>query len=156
MVNDRLSTRLPIPIATSALLQLHSILPLLPAKKSVGILTFDGTQLGDKHLTQIGLSQEAIRRTIIKGPPSSGHLHRLIKQNAPYSHSDIENELVQTARQLLKERPDVGAILLECTQMPPFADAIQRALQLPIYDVYTMGCWFYSGLVRERPHCWGP
>ena len=155
MIEYRLSARLPIPIATSSLLQLNSILPLLSPQKSVGILTFNPKKLGNQHLAQVGLSPDQIRRTHIKGPPASGYLRRLVEENSPYSHADIEAELVGSVAELIKEYPDIGAILLECTQMPPFAEAIQRAVRLPVYDVYTLGCWFYSGLARKTPAVWG-
>lgn len=156
MAQPQLAARLPIPIATSSLLQLNSILPFLSPDKTVGILTYDSARLGNTHLAHVGLSPDQVRRTHIKGPPASGHLRRLIEKSSPYSYAAIEAELVGTATELTQEYPDIGAILLECTQMPPFATAIQRAVQLPVYDVYTMGCWFYSGLARKRPVTWGP
>ncbi|KAL2815805.1 hypothetical protein BDW59DRAFT_166620 [Aspergillus cavernicola] len=155
MAQPELSARLPTPIATSALLQLRSILPLLPSQKTVGILTYDDARLRDSHLANVGLSPDDIRRTDIKGAPPTGHLRRVIQDGAPYVHTDIERELVHTVKEMVAENPDIGAILLECTQMPPFAEAIQQAVQLPVYDVYTMACWFYSGLVRKTPAAWG-
>lgn len=84
----------------------------------------------------------------------------MIQENAPYVHADIETELVQVAKSAVEEHGNgegaVGAVVLECTQMPCFADAIQNAVGtgIPVYDVYTMGCWFYEGLVRRRPATW--
>jgi len=67
----------------------------------------------------------------------------------------LEAELVAESKALMAEHPDVGVLVLECTQMPPFAEAIQAAIGIPVYDVYTMAMWFYSGLVRRRPSTWG-
>ncbi|KAH8689882.1 hypothetical protein BGW36DRAFT_465869 [Talaromyces proteolyticus] len=155
MAQQELSARLPIPIATSSLLQIPSLLAFLPPGKTIGILTYDDARLGPDHLTKIGLSCGAVSRTRIVGAPANGHLRRLIQHGAPYVHADIEKELVEIARNMVIEYSDIGGILLECTQMPPFAGAIQRAVRLPVYDVYTMGCWFYSGLQRNRPLVWG-
>ena len=55
------------------------------------------------------------------------------------------------AQQLVAEHPDVGAILLECSDMPPFAAAIQRAVGLPVFDFITMINWIYHGVV-QRPY----
>ena len=47
-------------------------------------------------------------------------------------------EIVGTALRLQKENPDVSAIVLECTDMPPHAAAIQKATNLPVFDVTTL------------------
>lgn len=63
--------------------------------------------------------------------------------------------MIDAANELLSKHSDIGAFVLECTQMPPFGESVQRATGLPTYDVFTMGHWFYSGLVRRRPNGWG-
>lgn len=63
----------------------------------------------------------------------------MIRDGLLYVHEKLEAELVQAAWNLVKRRPDVGAIVLECTQLPPFAKAIQAAVKVPVFDVYTLG-----------------
>lgn len=151
----RLTARLPIPIATSSLAQLPSILPLLPPDKSVGVLTYDESRLGSEHLTSF-VPEASLTRIIIRGVPPGGHLRNTIGNGAPYVSADIEAELVSVARELVASRPDIAILLLECTNMPPFSEAIFNALgkKIPVYDVYTMGNWFYSGLTRQLPTGW--
>lgn len=70
----------------------------------------------------------------------------------------MEGEMVGAAGELVdgiaRDGERLGAIVLECTQMPPYAEAIQRRVGVPVYDVYTMGMWFYEGLVRRKPARW--
>jgi Asp/Glu/hydantoin racemase len=70
----------------------------------------------------------------------------------------MERETVERAGKLIEEarheQRTIGAIVLECTQMPPYAEAIQRKTGVPVYDVYTMGEWFYNGLVRRTSDRW--
>ena len=73
----------------------------------------------------------------------------MIRDGYPYVHDKLEEELVAAAQELVNKYPQVGAIVLECTQLPPFAKGIQKAVGLPVYDVYTLGEWFYSGLARR-------
>jgi Asp/Glu/hydantoin racemase len=42
--------------------------------------------------------------------------------------------------------PDVGAIVLECTNMPPYADSVRRVTGLPVFDAVTMVNHAYAGL----------
>ena len=47
-------------------------------------------------------------------------------------------EHVRVARRLVSDHPDVGAIVLECTNMPPYADDVRRALGLPVFDIVSL------------------
>ena len=49
-------------------------------------------------------------------------------------------------RGLLARHPEVAAIVLECTNLPPYAAALQAATGLPVYDSYSMIAWFHAGL----------
>ena len=56
----------------------------------------------------------------------------------PLSLEKVENEVVSVAAVAKQEHPDLGAILLECTDLPPFTDAVRKALNLQVYDLLTM------------------
>lgn len=118
----------------------------------VGILTYDDARLGNTHLEKLGIPTS---RVVIRGAPEGGNLRGHIQRGAEYVHEQMENELVALAQDMVLGCPEITALCLECTQMPPFAEAIQTATGKPVYDIYTAGCWFYSGLVRQRPPRWG-
>jgi Asp/Glu/hydantoin racemase len=46
--------------------------------------------------------------------------------------------------------PDVGAIVLECANMPPYAAALRARAGLPVYDLVDLGKWLYAGLAATR------
>jgi len=58
----------------------------------------------------------------------------------------LRDDVVAAARRLCALHPEVGAIVCECTNMPPFAHAIHEAVQLPVFDVVTMVKWFQASL----------
>jgi hypothetical protein len=53
-------------------------------------------------------------------------------------------EMEQAARRLVRRYPDVGAIVLECTNMPPYADAVRRVTGRPVFDVVTLVDYVYA------------
>ena len=57
-----------------------------------------------------------------------------------------ERDVVDAGKALVTRHPDVGAIVLECTNMPPYAAAVQAATALPVFDIYSMISWFHAGL----------
>lgn len=152
MAQSEISTRLKIPIATSALVQIPSILAILPPHQSIGVITYDNSKLGLQHLSQLGIADPS--RVRITGAPRQGALRKLIEQGGDYHFVAMRDELIKATQDLIGEYPDIGTILLECTQMPPFAESIQKAVNLPVYDVYTMALWFHSGLIRQSPESW--
>ncbi|KAL4871460.1 hypothetical protein BDV12DRAFT_194519 [Aspergillus spectabilis] len=150
-----LAESLPIPIATSSLLQIPSILSFLPPSLKIGILTYNAAELGPAHFNNLGIPPSSAARCIIKGAKPNGSLQSLVRGKIPYSHDDIDAEMISAASELVCGNEGIGAIVLECTQMPVYAEAVQREVGLPVYDAFTMASWFYSGLVRRRPVWWG-
>lgn len=144
----RLAAMISIPIATSSLLQVPQLMISRPANQHVGVITFDARVLGRVHLEGVGITREMQKRLTVVGTPENGSLRGMIRDGKPYIHEELEAELIQCAKELLARDPQVKSIVLECTQMPPFAKAVQAATKLPVYDVITMIDWFYSGL-----HC---
>jgi len=61
----------------------------------------------------------------------------------------VRAEVVAAAERLQSANPDLGAIVLECTDMPPYAHAVQRATGLPIFDLTTLTNMVYQAVVRE-------
>jgi hypothetical protein len=57
-----------------------------------------------------------------------------------------EQDILEAGRRLVSRHPEVGAIVLECTNMPPYAAALRAALGLPVHDIYTLVSWFHGGL----------
>ena len=145
LISTRLADRLPVPVAASSLLQVPMIRSILRPGQSIGILTFDGDVLGADVLKAINIPDTSDLH--IKGVPKEGNMRRYIRDGAPYIHHTLSAELIQAARELLKDQPTIAVLLLECTQFPPFAIDLQRALRMPVYDVVTLAKWFYSGLV---------
>ncbi|SMG55658.1 aspartate/glutamate racemase family protein [Paraburkholderia susongensis] len=139
---------LPVPVATSALLQIPSIQTMLPQGKRVGILTFNKEALTERHLRAVGVSSDLP----IVGMSERSLFRRVFSDKALPSEADfgmLEAEMADAARRLLSENPDVGAILCECTNMPPFAKVIREATGLPVFDVVGMIRWFVSAIQQQ-------
>jgi hypothetical protein len=62
-------------------------------------------------------------------------------------------DILDAGRTLVARHGDIGAIVLECTNMPPYAFALREALGLPVYDIYSLVTWLHAGL---RPREFGP
>lgn len=136
----RLADALGVPVAASSLMQLPMVEMALGAGRRPGVITYDEASLGPETFRACGADPSVPKR----GVPAGGAFHRLVEDNVPYDHAALEAEVIATARRLVADHPSVGAIVLECTNMPPFAQAISTALALPVFDILTLGEWLFT------------
>ncbi len=142
-----LADALPVPFAASALLQVAWVAPLLAAGRRVGVITIDARALGPAHLAGAGAPPD----TPVEGLPHDGALARTVFGDlAALDRAAVEAEVVAAGLRLRRRVPALGAIVLECTNLPPYRDALARACGLPIFDVDTLLRWLWSGTVRPR------
>ena len=140
-----LSARLSIPIATSSLLQIPMIGRCLPKGGRVGVVTYDADALTDAHFTAAGADPATPR----VGLPADGFFRGLIEGGEPYREAAMRQEVLAAVETLLKHHAGIAALVFECTNLPPFAAAVRQSFGLPVYDVLTMGGWFYRGLTNR-------
>ncbi|HOC82680.1 MAG TPA: aspartate/glutamate racemase family protein, partial [Synergistales bacterium] len=62
----------------------------------------------------------------------------------------IEKEVCGVASRMKEENPNLGAVLLECSDLPPYAAAIQKVTDLPVFDFITMINHVHSAVCRTR------
>jgi hypothetical protein len=141
-----LAAALAVPVATSSLLQIAWLAPLMPAGCAVGVVTIDAAALDAEHLQAVGARGDVP----IEGVDPAGEFAtRILGDQATLDAAAAERDVVEAALRLVDRRPDVGAVVLECTNMPPYAAAVARATRRPVYDVLTMLDWFWRGLLRQ-------
>ena len=139
-----------VPVATSSLMQVPWVQATLPPGKRVGIVTVSRSSLTPAHLLTAGVPLD----TPVVGVENGRELFRVLVK-AESQDLDValaEQDVIEAGQALVAAHPDLGAIVLECTNMPPYAAALQAALGLPVYDIYTLITWFHAGL---RPRAFG-
>lgn len=133
-----------VPVATSSLLQVPMVERLLPKHKRVGILTYDAQALDASLLDALGVATDTPMSGIARG----SLFYRWIMQGLPnISKEELLPDLLNAARELQKQHPEVGAIVSECTNLTPFAGEIREETGLPIYDMLTLMHWFKGGIL---------
>lgn len=147
----QMSEALDIPVALSSLVQLPWIATLLKKNQKIGILTADKSSFSDKLLDSCGISDELKKRLIVKDLRHEKEFSCILEGRGEFDNSIVKQEVVGKALEILKECPDTGAILLECSDMPPYAYAVQEAVQLPVFDFTTLIRWLHSA-VTQTPY----
>jgi len=139
-----LAAAVAVPVATSSLMQVPWVQATLPPGKRVGVITVSRQSLTPAHLDAAGVPHDVP----VEGTETGREFFRvLIKAEKPDMDVALaEQDILEAGRRLVARHPEVGAIVLECTNMPPYAAALQREVGLPVYDIYTLVSWFHGGL----------
>ncbi len=145
-----LAEAVSVPVATSSLMQAPLIESVLPPGKRVGILTVSAASLSAEHLAAAGVRPG----TAIAGTDGGREFSRVLLGNE--TRLDVaaaEADILAAGEALVGGHDDLGAILLECTNMAPYAASLREHVGLPVYDIYSFITWFHAGL---KPRDFGP
>lgn len=147
LFQGELAAALAVPVATSSLMQAATVQALLPPGRKVGILTISAESLTPAHLRAAGVPEG----TPMVGTEDGREFSRAILGDcATLDPEAAEADLLEAAERLLREHPEVGAILLECTNMCPYARAVADRTGLPVFDMAGFVAWFQNGLRPRR------
>ena len=142
-----LAEALAVPVAASSLMQVPLVQAMLPPGRRVGILTISAESLTPDHLRGAGVPLD----TPVAGCDPAGEFARVILGNE--LELDVENaraDMIAAAAGLRASVPDLGAVVLECTNMPPYAADVRRTAGVPVFGMDTFIRWFQAGLSPPR------
>ena len=149
LFQEEMAEALGVPVFLSSLLQIPFIQQILRRDEKVGVISAEGSQITPRHL-------EAVRvcfpeRVMVTGMENSASFRRaILDEGGVLDLEAVEADVVEQALGLLETDPKIKAILLECSNLPPYAAAVQEATGLPVFDFNTMINFVHSSLVRER------
>jgi hypothetical protein len=143
-----LAAAVQVPVATSSLMQVPWVQATLPPGKRVGVITVSRGSLTPAHLDAAGVPPDVPVEGTEDGREFFRVLIRAEKQDMDVAAA--EQDILDAGRRLASRHPEVGAIVLECTNMPPYAAALREAVGLAVYDIYTLVSWFHGGLRPRR------
>ncbi len=147
MFHQEMASAVNVPVFTSSLMQVPFVYSMLRPSQKVGIITVYSKALTQKHLSSVGAEKVP---HIILGTEGEEEFSRVILDGEMVLDVDkSKEELVRVAKRMISAHPEVGAIVLECTNMPPYAAAIQEEVGLPIFDFYTLMMMVYHAVVRK-------
>lgn len=146
-----MAEKLDIPVALSSLVQLPWIAALLKKNQSIGVLTAQKDSFTDQLLDSCGISDDLKKRLVVNDLGHEAEFSCITQGRGEFHNGMVQQEVVTKALELLTTDSNIGAILLECSDMPPYAYAVQAATGLPVYDFTTLIRWLHSG-VAQTPY----
>ncbi|MEH6631038.1 MAG: aspartate/glutamate racemase family protein [Halopseudomonas aestusnigri] len=138
-----LTEAVDVPVFASSLIQIPLAWQMTGRKAPVGVLTASQNNLTDQHFRAVGAADIPVT---IQGMEEYPEFADVILHNkrTDMDLGLVEEEIVSAAHQLLKRTPETRALVLECTDMPPYAHRIQNETGLPVFDLTTL-----TGMVQD-------
>ena len=144
---DQLVEAVDVPVFASSLLLVPLVARMLKSGHRVGIMTADARHLTSRHLQSAGVDPDSV---VVAGLEGCPHFEEVVfRDEHDLDIARMESEVVSVATELVAHHPEIRAMLLECSLLPPFAHSIQEACQLPVFDFTTLVNMVHASLIRK-------
>lgn len=137
-----------IPVFVSSLIQVPLAYHIGGGRRPIGILTASSNSLTKVHFEAVGAAGIPVA---IQGMDEYTEFTEVIveAQRNCMNIQKVEDEVIDAATVLTRNTPDISAIVLECTDMPPYARRIQQQTGLPVYDLTTLAHMVHGVVLRR-------
>jgi hypothetical protein len=142
VVQEVLTEEVDIPVFTSPLLLVPLISRLIGRKRKVGIITASKKRLTREFLEPVGIDDSI--PYVVEGLEASTEFYACFMGG---TRTLLDVDLL---RRFVEKNPGIGALLLECSDLPPFAADIREATGKPVFDFITFVNAIYQAVVQKR------
>lgn len=142
LFHRQLVEALPVPVFTSSLLQVHLAGAVIHRDQKIGIITARKQSLTAAHFIGVGIENYPL---VVVGMEDTQEFNAVFFGGKQLlDEKKCRLEMQRAALHLMNAYPEVGAIVLECTNMPPYSDSVRLTTDLPVFDAVTMVNHAYS------------
>ncbi|WP_170336464.1 aspartate/glutamate racemase family protein [Ruegeria arenilitoris] len=148
LFQKELAAAVSVPVFASSLIQVPLAFHMTGANAPVGVLTADASALTPKHFEGVGAAGIPVA---VQGLEDTSEFAEVILRNTRTRMDTdlIEGEVLEAARRLKQRAPEVRSLVLECTDLPPYAARLQAELQLPVFDLTTLAQMAHTVATRK-------
>lgn len=141
-----------IPVLMSSLLQVPFAQQVVGAGHRIGIVCARRAQLTETHLRSAGIDPNSniVFAEATEAYPTHEFANLWLEGFRPElptaDYEKAEAEMRALCRNVVETNPGIRALVFECTGFQPFARAVQRDLDLPIFSWSTLLEFAYSAV----------
>lgn len=135
LFQEKIALKLNVPFISSALVLIPLVYKMIGKNKKIGIITANSRALNLAHFQAIDAQDVSIVKVGIEDTEFG---KALLHDKWEFDTEFARKEMLEKAKELISMDPDIGAIVLECTNMPPFANDIRLMTGLPVFDIVSL------------------
>jgi len=126
------------PVFMSSLAQLPAVTCAYHKNELIAIFTANGKKLLPMRSLikdECGVDTEESRYIIVGCENVPGF--EAVANGTKVDIAKTTPGIVAKAQEVIKQHPQIRAFMFECTELPPYSDAVRAATGLPVYDAIT-------------------
>lgn len=137
LFQTELATAVSVPVHASSLLLVPLVARMIGPRRRVGILSARAASLGPRHFAAAGIDPERIR---LAGMDESAEFREVILEGRRdrLDLARLDADLMAAAEAAMARHGDIGAWVLECTDLAPFSAGLTARTGLPVFDIVTL------------------
>ena len=147
--HKQVADALDIPVCLSSLVQVSWIRTALKQNQKIGVLTANASAMTNDLLKSCYVDDPNV--LVVRDLRNEPHFSAIMEDRGSFDNTEVRKEVVKAATELVEANEDIGAILLECSDTPPYASDVQRAVGLPVFDFITMIKWLHHA-TSQKPY----
>jgi hypothetical protein len=148
LFQDKLADSVGVPVFTSSLIQIPLVYSMLRKNQQVGILAASKSTLTEAHLNAVGAGEVPVCVAGMDGQPEFCEVV-IEGRRSELDLARLGEEVLMVVGRMAEIHPEMGALVIECTDLPPFAHLIQQKINIPVFDIVTLTNMVYEALIRQ-------
>lgn len=144
LFQKEIQRELSVPFYSSSLIQIPMV--SIVTGGTVGVITARKSSLTLDHLRGVDAHNTPIIIAGMDDMPAFSAA--IIEETKPLNMDAVTLEMQQVISKLTQDHPSVKAIVLECTNMPPYKNAIKEVTNLPLFDINTLTHYLLGSIER--------
>lgn len=147
---SELAESVSVPVFTSSLLQIPLIESMLAPDRNIAVVAANGQTLSERKLVE-KFSRSKMEHAVIGLESSEEFYSVFVRQRTTLNLPKLTYEITQAAKRAKQLAPQAGAIVLECTNLPPFRHIFQQVTGLPVFDIVSLTRLIATGFLSACP-----
>jgi len=147
LFQDKLASSVNIPVFTSSLLQIPMAHKIIRKDQKVGVLVASQKSFTNEHLKAVGAEDVPV---CVAGMDGRSEFQEVIieKLRTDLNIDKLEAEVMDVVKELFDNNP-IGALVIECTDLPPFSYKIQQLTKRLVFDIATLTKYVYNCVMQK-------
>lgn len=138
-----------VPVLLSSLVQLPFIASSISTDRKIGVITASAESLRPQLLAAAGIDIDFSRLRVYGLGEKAEARRALLDESGVLNESLLRAEVLETAQAMTDEHNDIGAVLMECSELPPYSADVQLLVRKPVFDFITMIDYLHASLKQR-------